>query len=167
MRTEPAQDAYCDKEKAHPTAVKLMVEDFFWDPSDEAAPFGSDEGYESYYSWKEWRQSNPTSPLTDCFKWILGSDYGAYNADLASDAQVAKDVANPNEALFSDGWDMFTLDVTIMATALSQLLDEGQIDHDAKPFVLVATKRQASPMLDQVIFPKEVLTATERVVTAA
>lgn len=36
------------KEIAHPDALQLLKEDFFWDTSDEFAPFGSDEGSDAF-----------------------------------------------------------------------------------------------------------------------
>jgi hypothetical protein len=47
----------------------------------------------------------------------------------------------------ADHFDMFTLDTTVIATGLGQLVDEGRIDEDAKPYLHVAVKRQlgASP----------------------
>jgi uncharacterized protein YfeS len=43
---------------ANPKAKKLMKEDFFWDPTAETAPFGSDEGSDAAYGFREWRASN-------------------------------------------------------------------------------------------------------------
>jgi hypothetical protein len=37
---------------------------------------------------------------------------------------------------------IFTLDTTVIGTALGQLIDEGYIDAEAKPYVQVAIKRQ-------------------------
>lgn len=33
-----------DQDQAHPRAIELVPEDFFWSCIDELAPFGSDEG---------------------------------------------------------------------------------------------------------------------------
>ena len=74
---EEQKNAYCDKENAHPKAVELMTEDLFWSAGDETAPFGSDEGFESYSSWREWRTSNPDAPLVACFAWIYGGKLAA------------------------------------------------------------------------------------------
>lgn len=138
-------DPFNEPESAHSRARELMREPLFWDCVDEAAPFGSDEGHDAYYEWRDWRSRNPDAPLTDCFDWILDGDLYAYNETLASADQVEADLANPDEALFSDLFDMFTLDTTIIATGLGQLMDEGKIDKDAKPFIHVAIKRQRNP----------------------
>jgi len=166
--SEDQEDAYCNKEKAHPKAVELMTEDLFWDPSDETAPFGSDEGFESYSSWRGWRTDHPKARLIDCFAWILGDQHNLYNEERASDEQIREDLANPSSDPWADGWDMWTLDLTIIATSLSQLLDEGIIDTDAKPYVRVAIKRQRSSEIENPNFhPSETLDAIERVVGLA
>ncbi len=105
-------DPFNEPETAHPRARELMREPSFWDCVDEGAPFGSDEGNDAYYEWRNWRSDNPNAPLTDCFNWILDGNLDAYNDELASDAQVDIDLANPDDALLCDQYDMFTLDTT-------------------------------------------------------
>ena len=62
---------------------------------------------------------------------------------------------------------MFTLDATIIATALGQLLDEGRIDAEAKPYVRVAIHRQMHPLVVTSELRQDILVAIERVVGAA
>jgi len=40
---------------AHPNAQALMKDDFYWSPIEETAPFGSDDGWEAAYGFREWR----------------------------------------------------------------------------------------------------------------
>lgn len=138
-------DPFNEPEIAHPRARELMREPFFWDCVDEAAPFGSDEGSDAYYEWRDWRRENPQSPLSECFDWILGGKLAEYDDALASDSQVEIDMENPEEAFLGDQYDIFTLDTTIIATGLGQLMDEGRIDEDAKKYIRVAIKRQRHP----------------------
>ena len=158
-------DPFNEPETAHARARELMVEPLFWDCVDEAAPFGSDEGSEAYYEWRTWREENPGAPLVQCFNWILDGQLNAYNETLASDAQVEVDAANPDDALLADHYDIFTLDTTIIATGLAQLMDEGTIDTDAKPFMNIAIKRQRHPMVGH--YDASTLDAIARVVDAA
>ena len=51
-------DPFNEPETAHPRARELMSEAFLWDCVDEEAPFGSDEGFDAYYEFREWRQHN-------------------------------------------------------------------------------------------------------------
>ena len=46
---------------AHPNAQALMTEEFYWSPGEETAPFGSDDGWEAAYGFREWRISNKTT----------------------------------------------------------------------------------------------------------
>ena len=156
--------AYCDRERAHPRAVSLMVEDFLWNTFADDTPFGSDEGYEGYYSWREWRSSNPDANLINAVSWILDDDRQAY-LNLAKEDNPQKAFGNSS---FIAGWDLWTLNITIISTALSQLLDEGTIDDEAKPYVYTATAIERSPRIENSGFmPAEVLDAIDRVVAAA
>ncbi len=133
-------DPFNEPETAHPRARELMVEPLFWDCVDEAAPFGSDEGSDAYYEWRNWREENPDAPLIQCFNWILDGRLVDYNDDLASESQIELDVKNPDDAFLGEHFDIFTLDTTIIATGLGQLMDEGTIDSEAKPFIHIAIK---------------------------
>ena len=45
-------------EYAHPIAKQLMKDDFFFDVIEETAPFGSDDGADTYAAFKDWRKTN-------------------------------------------------------------------------------------------------------------
>ena len=75
------------------------------------------------------------------------------------------DAANPDDAFLGDQFDMFTLDTTIIATGLGQLMDEGRIDADAKPFIHVPIKRQRNPIAGH--YDAKTLDAIARVVNRA
>jgi uncharacterized protein YfeS len=161
-------DPFNEPEAAHPRARELMTEEFFWDCVDEEAPFGSDEGHDAYYEFREWRRRNKEKPLTDCLAWIMqGEDLNHYNDEICSDEAVDLALENPAEAFLADAYDMFTLDATVIATSLGQLLDEGRIDPAAKPYIRVAIKRQLHPKVVTSERRKKVLLAVRRVVDAA
>ena len=108
-------DPWNNPEDRHPRAQELMAPEL-WDCVNEDAPFGSDEGADAYNEYRGWREQHPSAPLVDCISWIGDeSNYG----------------------------DEFTYDATIIATVLGQLVDEGRIDLDAKPFARRAVQRQA------------------------
>ena len=49
---------------AHPNAQALMTDEFYFSPIEETGPFGSDDGWEAAYGFREWRLSNKmTSPV--------------------------------------------------------------------------------------------------------
>ncbi len=141
-----------------------MPEAFFWDCSDEDAPFGSDEGWDAYYEWRGWRTDNPESEIKECIAWIVSDRLDEYNESLYSDAQVEKDIESPDDAFLAEGFDIFTLDTTIIATGLGQLIDEGKIDESAKPYLLVAATRQMHPKIYRSDERREILEAVKRVI---
>ena len=65
----------------------------------------------------------------------------------------------------SENWDPLTLDVTLIATGLGQLMDEGRIDTDAKPIIEIAIRRQRIPGSGP--FDSATLDAIERVIRDA
>lgn len=160
-------DPFNEPETAHPRARKLMVEEFFWDCVDEEAPFGSDEGSDAYYEFRSWREENKKKNLTACLSWIMGGKLKKYTQEICSDETIKRDLEDPDEAFLADEYDMFTLDATVIATALGQLLDEGKIDAEAKPYVLVAIHRQLHPKVVTSKHRKRILLAIQRVVNAA
>jgi uncharacterized protein YfeS len=50
---------------AHSKAQALMTDEFYWSPIEETAPFGSDDGSDAAYGFRQWRLLNKTtSPVT-------------------------------------------------------------------------------------------------------
>lgn len=50
---------------SHPNAQTLMTDEFYFSPIEETGPFGSDDGWDAAYGFREWRLSNKTtSPVT-------------------------------------------------------------------------------------------------------
>jgi uncharacterized protein YfeS len=131
------------KEHAHPKAIELIPEDFFWDCVDELAPFGSDEGDTALAEFREWRKANPHTPVMACLKWVIESigemDIEAYNEDLLDRDRIKQLMEDP---AYDDSYYMFTLDTTVIATGFGQLVDEGMIDPDTKPIIGIALERQ-------------------------
>ncbi len=72
-------DPFNEPELAHPRARELMPEEFFWDCTNEWAPFGSDEGSDAYYEFRRWREENPTSNLKECMAWIMDGQLDGYS----------------------------------------------------------------------------------------
>jgi uncharacterized protein YfeS len=160
-------DPFNEPETAHPRARELMAEEFFWDCTDEEAPFGSDEGHDAYYEFRDWRKRNKKKNLTACLSWVMEGKLKNYTEDLCSDEAIERDLEAPDEAFLADAYDMFTLDTTVIATALGQLLDEGRIDADAKPYVRVAIGRQLHLRVLTSKHRKTILLAVKRVVDTA
>jgi uncharacterized protein YfeS len=67
---------------AHPNAKALMKDDFFWSPIEETGPFGSDDGSDAAYEFREWRsQHKAMSPVIYLNNLIKNWNYPffAYN----------------------------------------------------------------------------------------
>src|SRR6476660_1063522 len=112
-------DPFNESQTAHPRARELMAEEFLWNCADEEAPFGSDEGHDAYYEFREWRRRNKGKNLTACLAWIMqGADLNDYNDGLCSGEAIERDLADPDGAFLANAYDMFTLDATVITTAL-------------------------------------------------
>jgi uncharacterized protein YfeS len=62
-------------ETANPKAKQLMTETFYWDITDEFGPFGSDDGSDAFYGFREWRLKNPNVSPTVYLK-KLNDEWG-------------------------------------------------------------------------------------------
>ena len=111
----------------------------------DAILMGCDRGNMAMNEWRSWRAQSPDRPMVDCFNWILAGELHNYNETLATDEQISFDVKNPEFTFFAEQMDMYTLDITIIASALTQLVDEGTVDESAKQYIEVALKRQSHP----------------------
>ena len=132
-----------DKEHAHPNAVKLVTQEFFWDCADDLAPFGSDEGDTGLSEFRSWRLDNPNTPIKECLNWAIEDiaeiTQSDYNENILSEALIKEQIENED---FDDAYYIWTVDVTVISTGFGQLLDEGKIDLDAKPIINLALSRQ-------------------------
>lgn len=132
-----------DKERGHPRAIQLVPDDFFWDCSDELAPFGSDEGDTALAEYRDWRRDNPDEPLESCLVWTIESvgeiDASEYSDAIHDEATVRAQLADPD---YDDEQLIYVTDVSVIATAFGQLADEGTIDAAAKPYAARALMRQ-------------------------
>ena len=141
-------DPITNRSLAHARARELMPDDVLWDCSTEWAPFGSDEGWDAYYDWRRWRRENTGTPLLEYLSsWILDDKTAEYNRELCKTETIEQHRADPKSSPWSDDYDMFTLDASVIATCLGQLVDEGRIDEDAKPLIRVAVQRQSHPLV--------------------
>lgn len=61
---------------AHPKAQALMTDSFYWSPIEETGPFGSDDGPDAAYGFRQWRILNKlTSPINYLKQLITGWNY--------------------------------------------------------------------------------------------
>ena len=133
-----------DKDRGHPRAIQIIPDEFFWDCTDELAPFGSDEGDTALSEYRDWRKEKPDEPLEECLIWTIESvgeiDASEYSDAIFHEPTVREQIEDPD---FDDQQLIYTTDVSVIATAFGQLADEGKIDAAAKPYAARALKRQA------------------------
>ncbi|XZE21314.1 molybdate metabolism regulator [Pirellulaceae bacterium SH449] len=145
----------------------LMKEDFFWDCVDEDAPFGSDEGWEAYYSFRDWRSENPKAKVSEFFDAVMYERSAEYNEMLTTDDAIIQSVKSPKKAFLGKEYDPGVLDVSVIAICLGQLIDEGKIDSSIKPFARVAISRQSHKAFRPSKHRLKILQACARVIQEA
>jgi uncharacterized protein YfeS len=142
MEEEDEEPYGIDRDHAHPRALELVPEEFFWDCVDELAPFGSDEGDMALSEWRSWRQEHPAAPAFDCVIWTIESvgemDIADYNESLLAESTLQAQIA---DEAFDDVQYIYILDTSVIATGFGQLVDEGRIDLDSKPLIQRAINR--------------------------
>ncbi|NII28109.1 hypothetical protein HB364_23705 [Pseudoflavitalea sp. X16] len=132
-----------DIDNAHPKAIELIPEEFFWSCIDELAPFGSDEGDTALAEYRDWRKANPNTPTLECLKWVIESvgemNFADYNQKIV-DKKLIKSQLEDDD--FDDQQYIYTLDNSVIATGLAQLVDEGIIEQQNKSIIQLAIDRQ-------------------------
>ncbi len=146
-----------NKEFAHPRAIELIPEDFFWDCVDELTPFGSDEGDLALSEFRDWKKENPNEPIYDCIKWVIEDltekPISEYNEQIINRELIKSQVDDED---FDDEYYLFTVDISVIATGFGQLVDEGKIDESIKPIIQRAITRQKIQIeIEDVYFSKE------------
>ena len=132
-----------DIDNAHPRAIEVISEEFFWSCIDELAPFGSDEGDTALAEFRDWRKENPQTPTIECIKWVIESvgemDFKEYNETLLNRDKVKAQIEDED---FDDQQYIYTLDNSVIATGFAQLVDEGIIEPQNKTVIQTAIDRQ-------------------------
>jgi uncharacterized protein YfeS len=131
-------------ENAHPNAKKLMNEEFFWSPIEESAPFGNDDGADTYPAFAEWRQYNKSTKPIDFLKSQI--DYWGYPSFNVYERNYDKLKPYLDQSDLGLTY-LIGIDAAIISIAFGQLYLEGTIDHDFRILSKIAIKRQLIPEL--------------------
>lgn len=129
---------------AHPNAKPLLYDEFFFDPIEETAPFGNDDGADAYVHFLQYRLGNPKGSLLECVKLLIDNwgypKFDLYETDFhkLEPYLMHKDRA-PRMLRGTDA--------IIVATAFGQLYKEGKMDKDIREFAQIAIKRQRDPQM--------------------
>jgi uncharacterized protein YfeS len=143
------------KEKAHPNFVKFCPDEYWYSSSDEFSPFGSDEGYDLFYEFTEWRSKNQEGDVYKFALGVVGRKFGSkptresmapYIADMRknmpglSDAEFEKLLT---QALGTD----FTpyIRTNLISASFCQLYVDGRIDTQLLDLSLIALQDELDP----------------------
>ncbi len=137
--TKPTDEdrAVYDPDFAHPQAVALMPEPYFWDPDDDFAPLGSDEGFEAYQKFYQWRIHNRANSIYPYLLSIVMRNENFYTEFMCDDDEIALTIANAEDE------EMYELDRAIIAVCFTQIIEEGVLDEAAFPLLQKTIYRQA------------------------
>ena len=86
-------NSYFFGEMPHKRAVEIADYKFFWDTSDELAPFACEEAYIAFSELSYWLMDNPDTPIIECFIWILESwdlELGDFNDEIIETENILK-----------------------------------------------------------------------------
>lgn len=143
-QTQSMSDYSPTIEKAHPNAKQLMNEEFYWSLIEETAPFGSDDGADTYAGFADWRKRNKTNnPKEFLIEQINYWEYPSFDLN-ETNLEKLKPYLKENElgSRFMSG-----IDAAIVAIAFGQLYLEGTIQKDFKQLTAISINRQLIPEL--------------------
>jgi len=131
-------------DKAHPNAKRLMNEDFYFSTIDETAPFGNDDGADTYAGFKDWRQTHKSdSPKEFLLEQIDRWDYPKFDI-YETDIEKLKPYLTADKMNIQY---MTGVDQAIVAVAFGQLYLEGTIDKDFKQLAKTTIDRELLPSI--------------------
>src|SRR5688500_7346626 len=112
---------------AHPLAKRLMDEEFYYSATEESAPFGNDDGSDTFAGFCQWRSSNPqASPLVYLQGQLL--DWGYPSFDLhEKNSENIQSFVNEHEMGVTL---LIGMDAAILAVAFGQLYLEGRMEEE-------------------------------------
>ena len=133
------------KNNAHPRALDLLKEDFFWAQMDDFAPFGSDAGSDALHFFREYRQKYPEEDPA-FFLFILGGRWTLFpDLDPNGCLRHLMETDVRNYPSYEDGTHYYIgIDRSVLGACFGQLLLEGEISQALRDFGILALKRQLS-----------------------
>jgi len=132
---------------AHPNAQQLLKDEFYWDPTEEAGPFGSDNGSDAFYAFIQWRKRNQDTPPFEFVKDII-TRWGFLN-----DHYEETDPEKIAELVKKDSYGIMARDNALIAVCFGQFVLEGQVDPEMKILAMIALQRQKDPQVSTLFAP--------------
>lgn len=123
---------------SHPQFTEHFTEEFYYDCTDEEAPFGSDEGSDTLNSLEEAIRKNPNLNFTDYPQYLIQHDWGMEYIPVETlDPESIKKLASKKEM------DMTQSDMVTYATAFGQIKITGRLSLELQERGVKAIKRLA------------------------
>jgi uncharacterized protein YfeS len=141
-QTKSMSDYSPTLDKAHPNAKRLMKEEFYWSPIEETAPFGSDDGADTYAGFADWRQTHKAdSPKEFLMQQIESWGYPTFDLH-ETNLEKLKPYLKQSDlgTRFMSG-----IDAAVVAIAFGQLYLEGTIDKEFKETAKTSIERELIP----------------------
>jgi uncharacterized protein YfeS len=136
---EPARPTVTP-ERAHPAAREALPDPFFWDTSDEGAPLGTDTGVEVLATVRADLAGERRGALALLAGLLTRWEVADEHWDVIDAAGVAAAGAD-------DEYGVLMRDEIVLALAFAELIETGRIDAEIQRRALLATARQALPLL--------------------
>ena len=122
---------------SHPKFRKHFTDDFYYDCTDEEAPFGSDEGWDTFYLIVDEVRQNKAFNFIEQLPEIVSYDGSmTYYPPTDLTYEVVEKLLKEDEMHLTNS------DMAVYATAFSQIKITGRIDSELKELALNAMKRK-------------------------
>ncbi|MGS0748370.1 hypothetical protein [Halpernia sp. GG3] len=129
------------KENANTTGQKIMLDELFYDITDEFAPFGNDVGNDTFYLYLAWRNKNVTKKAIEFLTENL-AEIGLSTFDLNTTTKNPEKLLLMVDKMPNKYYDINTIDNTVISLAFAQLFLLGKIDSDIKNLAKIAIERE-------------------------
>jgi uncharacterized protein YfeS len=130
--------------KAHPNAKSLLREPFYFNTTDETAPFGNHDGADGYLAFNDWRHTHKgNDPKEFLFEQLDDLNYPKFDIN---ETEITKLTPYLQQHEFGNRLISGT-DAVIVAIAFGQLYLEGTIDSSFKEIAKTSIRRQLLPEL--------------------
>jgi len=137
--------AQCDLSRngAHPNAVALMKEPFFWDSIDENAPFGNDAGSGAARNFCRWRKDHPlNAPITSLNEFLESWHMPLIAWDELDTNAIHRFITTPKDVIY-----LINQDEATIGTAFAQFVTEGRLNPTLKTHAERSLQRQMLPIV--------------------
>ena len=126
------------RETSHPNFVEHFSEDFYYDCTDDEAPFGNDNGADTLYELEDLFKSGEYEGKILLLPKRIVSDIWDFHY-LKPDNFSKKKI---EELIEKDEYSLIATDQVIIAVALGEIKITGKIEPELKELALNAMKRQ-------------------------